>query len=117
MIQPSNRKGFGELREHFGREMILSEHTDSKKDFLIDSIVSDEVVCLLIGDSHVIDFVEGAFFIFSQPITMFDLKIFVIEVMDKILANITKRNDIFYICFEFCYQYFILFDFQQLRFV
>ena len=48
---------------------------------------------------------------------MLDFEVLVIEVMDKILANVAKGYDILHFFFEFCYQDLILFNFHQLRLI
>lgn len=97
--------------------MTLSEYSHCKEDLLIDSIVSNEVVCLFVGDRHVIYLGKGHLFVLPQSITMLDFEVLVIEVMDKILANVAKGYDILHFFFEFCNQDLILFNFHQLRLI
>lgn len=97
--------------------MTLRDNRHSQKYLLISSTVPYSVVRGLVGHSHVVDFIHIDLLILSQTITMLDLEIFIIKMMNKILTNITQRNNILQLFLQFSHQHTILIHLHQIRLV
>ncbi len=76
------------------RQVILSHDAHSEEYFLVYGVVPYEVICLLVCLGQIVDFAESQFFIFSQSIAMFDLKVLVVVVMNEVFADVAERNDV-----------------------
>lgn len=76
------------------REVILSHYTHSEEDFLVYGVIPYEVVSLLVCLRQIVDFVESQFFVFSQPVTVLDLKVLIVVVMNEVFADVAERNDV-----------------------
>ena len=94
MIDPSDRKIFSHGRMNFLRHMILRQHGDCQEYFLIDCVISDEIVGRLVASCHVVDSIKIQFSVFLQLIAVLNLKIAVAELMDEVFTDVSQRNHI-----------------------
>ena len=74
--------------------VILGYDSYCDENLLIDSIVSDQIICRFITCGHIVDFIKVQSFIFFKSVTWFNFKTAVTELVDKIFTYVSKRNHI-----------------------
>lgn len=75
-------------------QVILGQHSHSQEDVLVYCAIADSVVRQLAWKSHIVDLIERQTLIFAKAITIFNLKVLIVVMMDKILADESEGDNI-----------------------